>query len=208
MKERRILRRIVLAHGTREPVPGLHPVLRRVYAARGIEHDQDLDLGLAHLLPVTTLGGLPAAVELLIACHTRAVARRRGRRLRRRRRDQHRAGRASAATASGSRTRAMWCPDRFRYGYGLTPQIVREAAKLHPDLLVTVDNGISSLEGVREAARLGIDVLVDGSSPARGGAAGGDRHRQSEPARGDLRVEGAGRRRRGVLRDGGADTRR
>ena len=49
----------------------LHPVLRRVYAARGIEHDQDLDLGLAHLLPVTTLGGLPAAVELLISCHTR-----------------------------------------------------------------------------------------------------------------------------------------
>ena len=48
-------------------------------------------------------------------------------------------------------------PDRFRYGYGLTPQIVREAAKLRPELIITVDNGISSLEGVREAARLGIE---------------------------------------------------
>jgi single-stranded-DNA-specific exonuclease len=51
-------------------------------------------------------------------------------------------------------------PDRFRFGYGLTPEIVRVAAERNPRLIVTVDNGISSIEGVAEAKRLGIDVLV------------------------------------------------
>jgi single-stranded-DNA-specific exonuclease len=51
-------------------------------------------------------------------------------------------------------------PDRFRYGYGLTPGIVQAAAERKPDLIVTVDNGIASLDGVEEARRLGIDVLV------------------------------------------------
>jgi len=51
-------------------------------------------------------------------------------------------------------------PDRFKYGYGLTPEIVRVAAQQRPGLVVTVDNGISSLDGVAEARRLGIDVLV------------------------------------------------
>lgn len=159
MRERRILRRIVSPTALESLSTGLHPVLRRVYAARGIEHDQDLDLGLAHLLPVTTLGGLPAAVELLISCHTRrsrvvVVG------------DFDADGATSTALVVRQLRRLGFedpgyvVPDRFRYGYGLTPQIVREAAKLRPDLLITVDNGISSLEGVREAARLGIDVLV------------------------------------------------
>jgi len=51
-------------------------------------------------------------------------------------------------------------PDRFRFGYGLTPEIVRVAATRRPDLIVTVDNGISSIDGVDEARRLGIDVLI------------------------------------------------
>ncbi|HEX7375027.1 MAG TPA: single-stranded-DNA-specific exonuclease RecJ, partial [Steroidobacteraceae bacterium] len=51
-------------------------------------------------------------------------------------------------------------PDRFRFGYGLTPEIVRVAAARKPSLIVTVDNGMSSLEGVHEARRHGIDVLV------------------------------------------------
>jgi len=159
MRERRILRRVVPPTALESLSRGLHPVLRRVYAARGIHDDQDLDLGLAHLLPVTTLGGLPAAVELLIACH------------RRRSRvvvvgDFDADGATSTALVVRQLRRLRFedpgyvVPDRFRYGYGLTPQIVREAAKLSPDLLITVDNGISSLEGVREAARLGIDVLV------------------------------------------------
>jgi single-stranded-DNA-specific exonuclease len=51
-------------------------------------------------------------------------------------------------------------PDRFRFGYGLTPEIVRVAAERRPALIVTVDNGISSIDGVDEARRFGIDVLV------------------------------------------------
>ncbi len=51
-------------------------------------------------------------------------------------------------------------PNRFDYGYGLTPDIVQLAADLEPDLIITVDNGISSVDGVKEAKRLGIDVLI------------------------------------------------
>ena len=159
MSTRRIRRRAVPPTALAGLSAGLHPVLRRVYAARGIHSDQELELGLAHLLPVTTLGGLPEAVELLIECH------------RRRSRvvvvgDFDADGATSTALVVRQLRRLGFedpgyvVPDRFRFGYGLTPQIVREAAKLKPDLLVTVDNGISSLDGVREAAGLGIDVLV------------------------------------------------
>ena len=159
MSERRILRRTVSRAALDTLSARVHPVLRRVYAARGINHDQDLDLGLAHLIPVSTLGGLPAAVELLIAMH------------RRRARvvvvgDFDADGATSTALVVrqlrrlGFENPGYVVPDRFRYGYGLTPPIVREAAGLGPGLLVTVDNGISSLDGVREAARLGMDVLI------------------------------------------------
>ena len=159
MSERRILRRTVSRAALESLSVQVHPVLRRVYAARGINHDQDLDLGLAHLLPVGTLGGLPAAVDLLLATH------------RRRARvvvvgDFDADGATSTALVLRQLRRLGFedpgyvVPDRFRYGYGLTPEIVREAARLDPGLLVTVDNGVSSLDGVREAARLGIDVLV------------------------------------------------
>jgi len=159
MSERRILRRAVSRTALETLSAGMHPVLRRVYAARGIDRDQDLDLGLAHLLPIGTLGGLPAAVELLIAMH------------RKRARvvvvgDFDADGATSTVLVLRQLRRLGFedpgyvVPDRFRYGYGLTPEIVREAARLRPGLLVTVDNGISSLDGVREAAQLGIDVLV------------------------------------------------
>lgn len=159
MRERRILRRAVSSTALEGLSGSLHPVLRRVYAARGVHQDQDLDLGLGHLLPVTTLGGLPAAVELLVACHThrsRVVVVG----------DFDADGATSTALVVRQLRRLGFAdpgyvvPDRFRFGYGLTPQIVHEAAKLRPQLLVTVDNGISSLEGVREAARLGIEVLI------------------------------------------------
>jgi single-stranded-DNA-specific exonuclease len=159
MRQRRILRRDVPAAALAGLSSGLHPVLRRVYAARGISDNAELDLGLAHLLPVSTLGGLTAAVDLLLGCYARrarvvVVG------------DFDADGATSTALVVRQLCRLGFLdpgyivPDRFLYGYGLTPQIVREAAKLRPSLLVTVDNGISSLEGVREAARLGIDVLV------------------------------------------------
>jgi len=134
-------------------------VLRRVYAARGVRGPADIDLGLERLLPVSSLGGVPAAVELLMRCH----------------RDGRRVlvvgdfdadGATSTALVVrqlrrlGFRDAAFLVPDRFRFGYGLTPEIVRVAARLEPDLIVTVDNGVSSVEGVAEARSHGIEVLV------------------------------------------------
>jgi single-stranded-DNA-specific exonuclease len=141
-----------------EPMRDLHPVLRRVYGARGILAAQDLDLSLERLLPITTLEGVERAAELLAA---------------------HRAsGRvlvvgdfdADGATGSALLVRAMrslgfahvdfLVPNRFRFGYGLTPGIVALAAERRPSLIVTVDNGVSSIEGVEAAHALGIPVLI------------------------------------------------
>jgi single-stranded-DNA-specific exonuclease len=149
----------------RRPVPAvelpaaLDPVLARVYAARGVERAEDLELGLERLLPVGSLDGVEAAAELL-AGHV---------------------GRGSrilivgdydadGATASALVVRAMrrfghaevdfLVPDRFRFGYGLTPEIVALAAERRPAIIVTVDNGVSSLEGVAAARARGIEVLI------------------------------------------------
>ncbi len=65
-----------------------------------------------------------------------------------------------ALTAMGYTNVAFLVPNRFDYGYGLTPEIVDLAAQKTPDLIVTVDNGISSVEGVAHANSLGIDVIV------------------------------------------------
>ncbi len=136
----------------------LHPVLRRVYAARGVASDAELDLSLPQLLPVGSLDGVEAAAELLAA---------------------HRdSGRvlvigdfdADGATSSALMVRALRAlgfaqvdflvPNRFRFGYGLTPEIVALAATRTPSLIVTVDNGVSSVEGVAAANALDIEVLV------------------------------------------------
>jgi single-stranded-DNA-specific exonuclease len=141
------------------PDASLHPVLRRVYAARGIRTQGDLDLGLARLLPVGSLGGIEAAVDLLVDCHRRAarvlvIG------------DFDADGATSTALVVRQLRRlgftdvGFLVPDRFKFGYGLTPGIVRVAATLQPALIVTVDNGISSVEGVAEARRHGIPVLV------------------------------------------------
>ena len=135
----------------------VHPVLRRVYAARGLREDRDLDLSLGRLLPVGSLDGAEDAARLLAA---------------------HRAGRvlvigdfdADGATSSALMVRALRAlrfshvdflvPDRFRYGYGLTLEIVERAATERPSLIVTVDNGVSSHDGVAAARARGIAVLV------------------------------------------------
>jgi len=137
--------------------PDLHPVLRRVYAARGVAQADDLDLSLERLLPVHTLERAESAAELLAA---------------------HRAGRvliigdfdADGATGSALLVRALRAlkfahvdflvPNRFRFGYGLTPGIVALAAERAPSLIVTVDSGISSIEGVEAARAFGIAVLI------------------------------------------------
>lgn len=137
----------------------LPPVLARAYAARGIEDPAQLSISLDRLLPVGTLEGIEAAVQLLL---------------------QHRERRsrilvvgdfdADGATSSALIVRALraWgypevdflVPNRFEFGYGLTPEIVAIAAEREPALIITVDNGISSLAGVSAARELGIDVLV------------------------------------------------
>ncbi len=136
---------------------GLHPVLERVYAARGVRSEAELDNSLLRLLPVGTLEGIPAAAQLLCA---------------------HRTGRvlvigdfdADGATSCALVVRALRAcgfaavdflvPNRFEYGYGLTPEIVALAAVRAPSLIVTVDNGISSHAGVAAARERGIDVLI------------------------------------------------
>ena len=156
---RRVLRRDTGTASLPAAAAKLHPAVRRVYAARGVRNDEQLDLGLDRLLPVGTLGGVDAAAELLADCH------RRGRRV-------LVIGDfdADGATSTALMLRQMrrlgysdpayLVPDRFRYGYGLTPGIVEVAATMRPDLIVTVDNGISSLDGVEAANRAGIQVLV------------------------------------------------
>ena len=140
-------------------MPQLHPVLRRVYAARGLKSGQELELGLDRLLPVSTLDGLDAAVGLLM------------RHLERRSRilvvgDFDADGATSTAVVMrtlrglGHENSAYLIPNRFRFGYGLTPEIVALAAEQAPSLIVTVDNGMSSHQGVAEAARRGIEVLI------------------------------------------------
>jgi single-stranded-DNA-specific exonuclease len=137
---------------------GMHPVLRRIYLGRGVRTAEDLDLSLDRLLPVSTLESIATAVDLLL---------------------EHRAaGRvlvigdfdADGATSTALVVRALkaWgfasvdflVPNRFEFGYGLTPEIVRLASGRTPSLIITVDNGISSAAGVAEARSRGIDVLI------------------------------------------------
>ena len=135
----------------------LHPVLSRVYAARGVRSAAELDHSLERLLPVGTLEGIAPAVDLLLT---------------------HRHGRilvigdfdADGATSSALMVRALrslgfaavdfLVPNRFQFGYGLTPEIVALAVQREPTLIVTVDNGVSSNSGVAAARAHGIDVLI------------------------------------------------
>jgi len=147
------------APGRADGLPGnLHPVLRRVYAARGVAAAADLDQSLQTLLPVGSLPGVAAAARLL------AGERAQGRVLVIGDFD------ADGATSSALVVRALRAlrfahvdflvPDRFRFGYGLTPEIVELAATRKPSLIVTVDNGVSSIDGVAAARRRDIPVLV------------------------------------------------
>lgn len=152
-----ILRRPVQACDT---LPAdLHPLLRRLYVARGVRAADELDLGLTRLIPVGRLGGIGAAVELLCAHHARrsriiVVG------------DFDTDGATSTALVIRQLRRLGFhdvgfiVPNRFQYGYGLTPPIVQLAAQQQPGLIITVDNGISSHAGVDTARALGIDVLI------------------------------------------------
>ena len=137
----------------------LHPVLARLYAARHLVSAAALQNTLDRLEPPARLKGMEAAIALLVTMleqgkHILIVA------------DFDADGATSCALAVralrllGAAKVSYVVPNRFEYGYGLTPEIVQVAAQQQPDLIVTVDNGISSVEGVAAARALGIQVLV------------------------------------------------
>ena len=137
----------------------LHPVLRRVYASRGLQSADELSLELRALLPVSTLDGIGPATELL-AAHVE-----RGSRILVVD-DFDADGATSTALVLrqlarlGHSNAGMRVPDRMRHGYGLTPALVAELAPEQADLLITVDNGVAAHAGIDAARKLGMEVLV------------------------------------------------
>ncbi|MFZ5655019.1 MAG: single-stranded-DNA-specific exonuclease RecJ [Pseudomonadota bacterium] len=138
--------------------PALPAWLRRVRAAR-VDAPQDLELGMAALPEPDSLRGIDAAATLLeraLALGQRILVVG----------DFDADGATSTALAvlalraCGATAVDFLVPNRFEYGYGLTPEIVALAAARRPDLLLTVDNGISSLAGVEAARAAGIRVLI------------------------------------------------
>ena len=137
----------------------LPPLLTRLYAARGVQSAAELDKGLARLIPYQQLKGMDAAVELLVQ------GLKNGQRMLIV--GDFDADGATASTVGvlglrllGAANVDYLVPNRFEYGYGLTPEIVAVALERAPQLLITVDNGISSVEGVAAAKAAGLTVLV------------------------------------------------
>ena len=136
---------------------GLDPVLARLYASRGVASAGDLDYSLGQLAPVGSLDNVDAAVQLLVR-HREATIVVIG--------DFD----VDGATSTALLLRALrhygfadvtyLVPNRFDYGYGLTPEIVAVAVQRNPALIVTVDNGISSHDGVAAANGAGVPVLI------------------------------------------------
>lgn len=140
-----------------ERLGDIDPLHARLYAMRGLKNADELDYGLAQLAPVSALENIDAAANLVIA---------------------NRKGRiivvgdfdVDGATSTALMLRCLrqfgfddveyLVPNRFEFGYGLTPEIVEVAAQRSPKLLITVDNGVSSVDGVAKANELGIPVLV------------------------------------------------
>lgn len=150
----------------RRPVPAdvpqfqnCSPLLSRIVASRGVNDDRALSSELKYLYPINSLKGVDEATQRL--CQALAL--------------QQRVlivgdFDADGATATALCKRALASfgfefvdyivPNRFEYGYGLTPEIIDVAAPFQPELIITVDNGISSIEGVSYARKLGIDVII------------------------------------------------
>jgi single-stranded-DNA-specific exonuclease len=137
---------------------GMHPVLARVYAGRNIRSPAELDYPLAGLLAPSLLKGIDAAATLLADAIGESrrlliIA-------------DYDADGATACSVGMRALRAFGAsvgylvPDRFKLGYGLSPELVDVAAQRKPDLLITVDNGIASVEGVARARSLGIATLI------------------------------------------------
>ncbi len=137
---------------------GIHPLLARLYASRGVRMSADIDYGLDKMLAPRTLKGIAQAAHLLAE-----TIRREERMLIVADYD------CDGATACAVGLRALrafgarvdyFVPNRQELGYGLTPELVDVVAARRPDLLITVDNGIASIEGVAAANARGIRTLI------------------------------------------------
>jgi single-stranded-DNA-specific exonuclease len=153
-----IVRREPIAPTAALEAAGWPPVLARIYAARGVRDAAELDHSLAALPSFAAFANIDAAAERLaraIAARERVVIIA----------DYDADGATACAvgvlglTAMGANV-GFLVPNRFEFGYGLTPEIVAIAAAEHPDVIVTVDNGIASVDGVAAAAAAGIDVII------------------------------------------------
>jgi len=155
--QREIIRRQI--HKDDGELGNIHPILRRIYRARHIVSLDELDRELSTIPSYKGLKQIDAAVARLVdalreqqsilivgdfdadGATSTALA-------------------VSALQALGAKQVRYLVPDRFKYGYGLTPEIVDVAMENKPDLIVTVDNGIASIDGVAHARANNIDVLV------------------------------------------------
>ncbi|MCF7969056.1 MAG: DHH family phosphoesterase, partial [Methylococcaceae bacterium] len=140
-------------------IADLPPLLQRLYAAREVSEAEELDRSLSRLPAPSRLSGMTEMIEQLIDAirHDRSLLVI----------GDYDADGATATAVAVKGLRALGLkrvdylvPNRFEYGYGLTPEIVELAAQRQPDLLLTVDNGISSHEGVIAAQSRGMKVLV------------------------------------------------
>ncbi|MDE0789376.1 MAG: single-stranded-DNA-specific exonuclease RecJ [Woeseiaceae bacterium] len=136
---------------------GIDPLHMRLFAMRGLTSTDELDYSLAHLAPVGSLENIDDAASLVIS-HREEKIIVVG--------DFDVDGATSTAlllrclSEFGFKDVEYLVPNRFEYGYGLTPGIVDVAAGRSPSLLITVDNGVSSIDGVARANELGMSVLV------------------------------------------------
>ena len=137
---------------------GSHPLLAKLYAARGVTHQSELETSLSGIIPPEQLTNASEMAKLLADAITHnkkllVIG------------DYDADGATATAVAvKGLKSMAaqvdFLVPNRFEYGYGLTPEIVALAATLKPDILITVDNGIASVDGVAAANLLGLQVLI------------------------------------------------
>ena len=139
--------------------PTTHPVINRLYACRGVKNAGELERGAGRLLPFQQLKGIDAATALLITAlqqqqHIVIVG------------DFDADGATSTAVllsglkALGFKSVEYLVPNRFEYGYGLTPEMAELAVAQGAELIVTVDNGISAIDGIALAKKAGVKVLV------------------------------------------------
>lgn len=147
------------SNGKKSHLKGIHPILEGIFSARGITENEQLERTLAKLPSPWLLSGMEEMVEhLIIAIKQQQkitiVA------------DYDADGATSCVVAIkglellGASKVSYVVPNRFEYGYGLTPEIVELVKQQQPDIIITVDNGISSLEGVKTANKANIKVLI------------------------------------------------